>query len=126
MSPPTLRRYAVLLSIPMTPSATSEPIGAPAWEMPSLEVVCGLVRDLRQSPSPASFAMAGEVLAATVVAPTTRAADGWATALMVLPVDEGQELIERHAELEALWVVDVDGRPQVRASSGMPDVTPAP
>ena len=69
---------------------------------------------------------AGEVLAATVVAPTTRAADGWATALMVLPVDEGQELIERHAELEALWVVDVDGRPQVRASSGMPDVTPAP
>jgi len=65
----------------------------------------------------------GEVLAATVLAPTCRRADGWATALMVLPLAEGQALVEARPELEALWVVDRDGVATTVSSSGMPPVT---
>jgi len=68
---------------------------------------------------------AGEVKAVTVVAPTCREADGWATALMVLSVAEGQAAVARRPELEALWVVGEGDEPSTVASDGMPDVTAA-
>lgn len=63
-----------------------------------------------------------DVLATTVLAPDTRTADGWATALMVLPLAEGQAAIEARPELEALWVQVVEGERHVVYSSGMPRV----
>lgn len=45
------------------------------------------------------------VLSASVVAPDCMTADAWATALMILPLQKGQELIAQHKELEAYWVV---------------------
>jgi len=58
------------------------------------------------------------VVSATVWAPTTMWADGWATALMVLGADEGLPLIDARPELEA-WLLEWDGtQVVVRASSG--------
>jgi thiamine biosynthesis lipoprotein len=45
------------------------------------------------------------VLSTSVLAPDCMTADAWATALMVLPLEKGQELIENHPKLEALWIV---------------------
>ncbi len=45
------------------------------------------------------------VLSASVLAPDCMTADAWATALMVLPLEKGQELIENDPKLEALWIV---------------------
>jgi thiamine biosynthesis lipoprotein len=45
------------------------------------------------------------VLSASVLAPDCMTADAWATALMVLPLEKGQELIEKDPKLEALWIV---------------------
>jgi thiamine biosynthesis lipoprotein len=61
------------------------------------------------------------VLATTVVAPDCRSADGWATALMVLPPDVGLHAVEARPELEALWVIGTDGGVTVQRSSGMAD-----
>ena len=37
-------------------------------------------------------------------------ADAWATALMIMPLEEGKALIENNPVLEALWTVaDQDG-----------------
>ncbi len=63
-----------------------------------------------------------EVLATTVLAPDTRTADGWATALMVLTVEEGLGAIEARPELEAMWVLTDGTTRTVRSSSGMPRV----
>lgn len=41
----------------------------------------------------------------SVVAPDCRTADGWATALMVLGLEEGRALVEREPGLEALWLL---------------------
>ena len=60
-----------------------------------------------------------DVLSVTVVAPDCTLADGWATALMVLPQAEGQRLIEGRPGLAALWVMDRDGRHAVVVSEGM-------
>jgi thiamine biosynthesis lipoprotein len=64
-----------------------------------------------------------DVLATTVLAPTTAEADGWATALMVMPYDEGLAAVEARPELEALWVRSGDEGRQVLRSSGMPAVS---
>ena len=45
------------------------------------------------------------VLSASVLAHDCMTADAWATALMVLPLEKGQELIENDPKLEALWIV---------------------
>ena len=45
------------------------------------------------------------VLSASVLAPDCMTADAWATALMVLPLEKGQALIENDPKLEALWIV---------------------
>lgn len=59
------------------------------------------------------------VLSASVIAPTTRQADGLATAMMVLGPDEGLAEIERRPGVEAILLV-ADGEKgwQVRQSSG--------
>ena len=55
----------------------------------------------------------------TVVAPTCRAADGWATALMVLGTDRGLALIDERPELEALVLQVSEGGFEQRVSRGM-------
>ena len=62
---------------------------------------------------------ASEVASATVVAPDCRTADGWATALMVLPPDEGIAAIEGRPELEALLLLASEAGFSERRSSGM-------
>jgi len=61
------------------------------------------------------------VLGTTVVAPDCRAADGWATALMVLPPDVGLHAIEARPDLEAFWVLGTDAGVTVQRSSGLGD-----
>ena len=46
-----------------------------------------------------------EVLSVTVVAEDCMTADAWATALMVLPLNEGQPLVASMPGVEALWFV---------------------
>lgn len=45
------------------------------------------------------------ILSVSVLAPRCSVADAWATALMVLPLEKGQQLIEEDSSLEALWIV---------------------
>ncbi len=61
----------------------------------------------------------GEVASATVVADDCRTADGWATALMVLGVEQGLPLVEAQPGVDALLlVVDGEGFSQ-RQTGGM-------
>ena len=46
-----------------------------------------------------------EVASATVWAPDCRTADGWATALMVLSLQEGLAVVDARPNLDALWLV---------------------
>lgn len=62
-----------------------------------------------------------DVLSASVLAPTCREADGWATALMVLGADEGMRAVLARPELEAFLVVSGDAGPAGRATPGMVD-----
>jgi thiamine biosynthesis lipoprotein len=48
------------------------------------------------------------ILSTSVKAPDCMTADAWATALMVMPLEEGKALIENKTLLEALWTI-VDG-----------------
>lgn len=45
------------------------------------------------------------ILSTSVKAPDCLTADAWATALMVIPLEMGEELIENNPHLEALWTV---------------------
>lgn len=45
------------------------------------------------------------ILSVSVRAADCMTADAWATALMVLPLDTGQQLVEQTADLDALWIV---------------------
>lgn len=45
------------------------------------------------------------ILSVSVTAPLCSVADAWATALMVLPLETGQQLIASDPNLEALWIV---------------------
>jgi thiamine biosynthesis lipoprotein len=53
------------------------------------------------------------ILSTSVKAPECITADAWATALMVLPLEKGQALIQNHPHLEALWAVAKDDQIQV-------------
>ena len=60
-----------------------------------------------------------DVASVSVVGPDCRAADGWATAVMVLGTDRGLALLEERPELEGL-VLQVEGDAFVqRATTGM-------
>jgi short-subunit dehydrogenase len=48
------------------------------------------------------------ILSTSVKAPDCMTADAWATALMVMPLEEGKAIIENKTLLEALWTI-VDG-----------------
>ncbi len=48
------------------------------------------------------------ILSTSVKAPDCMTADAWATALMVLPLEEGRVLIENFPHMEALWTVAKD------------------
>lgn len=67
-----------------------------------------------------------EVASVTVVAPTAAEADAWATVLMVLDLAAGQELVSRHAELDAMWLVARDGKLHQELSAGMHQWLPTP
>ncbi len=54
----------------------------------------------------------------TVVGPAAMLADGWATALSILSVEEGQRLISEASGLEALWVQGDRQKSQLTYSSG--------
>jgi thiamine biosynthesis lipoprotein len=60
-----------------------------------------------------------DVLSATVLAPSCREADGWATALMVLDPQEGLALLEARADREALILVGGSEGIVTRMTSGM-------
>ncbi|MEO2099695.1 MAG: FAD:protein FMN transferase [Flavobacteriaceae bacterium] len=48
---------------------------------------------------------ASDVLSASVLAPNCMTADAFATALMVMPFEQGKVLIERETDLEAYWII---------------------
>jgi thiamine biosynthesis lipoprotein len=48
------------------------------------------------------------ILSTSVKAPDCMTADAWATALMVMPLEKGQALIENQPHLEALWTIAKD------------------
>ena len=50
-------------------------------------------------------ALKTKVLSTSVKAQDCMTADAWATALMVMPLQKGKELIENRPHLEALWTV---------------------
>ncbi len=57
------------------------------------------------------------VASVSVVAPDCRTADGWATALMVLGLEEGRALVDARPEVDALWLVSTaDGFEQQRSA----------
>jgi thiamine biosynthesis lipoprotein len=63
----------------------------------------------------------GGVVSATVLALDCATADGMATALCIMPADEGLALVERWRDMEAMLVVEnEDGSVETRLSSGFP------
>lgn len=60
----------------------------------------------------------GEVASATVVAADCRTADGLATALMVLSLEEGRALVGSRPDVEALWIVPDPGGLRTVATPG--------
>ena len=58
------------------------------------------------------------VLSVSVRSPLCSLADAWATALMVLPLNEGQGLVEEDPSLEALWIVAQEDELKQISSSG--------
>ena len=62
----------------------------------------------------------GEVLSATVIAPTTMTADALATSLMAMDAAAGSAMIENEPGAEALLVVDADGENRVLTTGGFP------
>ena len=66
-------------------------------------------------------AIPSNVLSASVIAPDCMTADAYATALMVMPLDESKALIEREPHLEAYWIVQsTSGTIEEYYSSGFP------
>jgi len=62
-----------------------------------------------------------EVLSASVIAPTCMQADAYATALMVMPLEESKALIEREPHIEAYWIIETKtGVVEEVFSSGFP------
>jgi len=67
---------------------------------------------------PRTGAPADAVPSVTVIAPDAMTADGWATALSVLGVEEGLKLVERQDGIEALLVTGTPDAPKYHPSSG--------
>lgn len=66
--------------------------------------------------------MVHDLASVTILAPTCREADGWATACMVLGPEAAMELIERREDLEGYLLVR-EGEDYVgKASSGFPEL----
>lgn len=63
----------------------------------------------------------GEVVSATVIAPTTMTADALATSLMAMDAASGMAMIEGEPGVEALLVVDDGAIGRVLTSSGFPE-----
>ncbi|MEN0066995.1 MAG: FAD:protein FMN transferase [Myxococcota bacterium] len=61
------------------------------------------------------------VASVSVIAPDCRTADGWATSLMVLGLDDGRALIEAQPFVDALWLVTTSEGFEQQRSSGMAD-----
>ena len=59
-----------------------------------------------------------KILSTSVVALDCATADAWATALMVLGLEEGLKLVEKNSDLEALWVIENDNALNSVYSSG--------
>ena len=59
-----------------------------------------------------------KILSTSVVALDCATADAWATALMVLDLEEGLKLIEKNSDLEALWIIENDNALNSVYSSG--------
>ena len=59
-----------------------------------------------------------KILSTSVVALDCASADAWATALMVLDLEEGLKLIEKNSDLEALWIIENDNALNSVYSSG--------
>jgi len=59
-----------------------------------------------------------QILSVSVQAPRCSVADAWATALMVLSLEEGQKRVEADANLEALWIIAEGDELQQVHSSG--------
>jgi thiamine biosynthesis lipoprotein len=61
-----------------------------------------------------------DVLSSSVLAPTTMLADAYATALMAMPFEKGNNLIESLPQVEALWVLAEKDSVRVAATKGFP------
>jgi len=61
---------------------------------------------------------ADAVPSVTVIAPDTMTADGWATALSVLSIEQGRKLIEAEPGVEAMWITGTPGAPEFHYSAG--------
>jgi thiamine biosynthesis lipoprotein len=62
-----------------------------------------------------------KVLSTSVLASDCMTADAYATALMVIPLDQGQKLIQADSNLEAYWIIETEkGVVEERFSSGFP------
>ena len=64
------------------------------------------------------LAFQSKVLSVSVKAPDCITADAWATALMVMSLEDGKEIIENITDLEALWIIDLAGKNKIIRSSG--------
>ena len=66
-------------------------------------------------------AIPSKVLSASVIAPDCMTADAYATALMVMPIEDSQKLIDSIPELEAYWIVSDSNKGVMELfSSGFP------
>jgi len=66
-------------------------------------------------------AIPSKVLSASVIAPDCMTADAYATALMVMPIEDSQKLIDSISELEAYWIVSDSNKGVMELfSSGFP------
>tara|TARA_A100001011_G_scaffold395832_1_gene491956 strand:- start:335 stop:1342 length:1008 start_codon:yes stop_codon:yes gene_type:complete len=59
-----------------------------------------------------------KILSTSVVALDCATADAWATALMVLGLEEGLKLVEKNSDLEALWIIENENALNSVYSSG--------
>ena len=58
------------------------------------------------------------VLSTSVLAPSTMLADAYATALMAMPYEQGETLVESLTDIEAMWVLAENDSVQVVATPG--------
>ncbi|ASB49641.1 FAD:protein FMN transferase [Alkalitalea saponilacus] len=64
------------------------------------------------------YPVSHNLLSATIIAPNCMLADAYATACMVIGLEESIELIERLTDVEACFIIDSDGEYEVIYSSG--------